>query len=55
MKIQPLPEPKYVAAIPSGYGKVVGMCEFQGQVIVACEKGVFRLDDGKLVPIEFAK
>lgn len=43
---------QHVCTPPS---RVVGVCEFQGQIIVACETGVFRLDDGKLVPIPFAQ
>jgi hypothetical protein len=34
--------------------KIVNMCEFQGQIFVATERGVFRLLDGMLVPIPFA-
>lgn len=52
-RVQPLPIPKN-ARITAPPSRVVGMCEFQGQVIVACEGGVYRLDRGELVPIPFA-
>ena len=33
--------------------KVVSMIEFQGKVYVATEKGIYRIEDDKLVRLEF--
>lgn len=33
--------------------KVVGICEFQGSLIVATERSVYRMDGDRLVPIPF--
>ena len=39
--------------LPRTSGKVVGIVEFQGGVIVATENGVYRMDGDRLVPIPF--
>ena len=38
---------------PPEAGKIVAAVEFQGQIIVACQFGVFRLVNGKFEPIAF--
>jgi hypothetical protein len=44
--------PKHWNLIPVP-GKVVGIIEHQGKVIVATENGVYRLEGEELVPIKF--
>lgn len=45
--------PGHIVPIPDGV-KVVGIVVFEGTVIVATERAVFRLLGEKLVPIPFA-
>jgi hypothetical protein len=39
--------------ISNEYGYVVGITEFRGRIIVACQKAVLELVNDKLVPIKF--
>ena len=46
------PGVKYITALPTDE-KCVGMVTFEGSVLIATDRGVYRLSDNKLVPIEF--
>lgn len=39
---------------PEWAGEVVSIAEFQGVLIVACQRAVFRMRDGTLYPIRFS-
>jgi hypothetical protein len=34
--------------------RIVALCEFKGQIILATESGVYRLRNDKFIPIPFA-
>lgn len=40
---------------PTDAGKVVSMIAFNGQVLIACEYGVFEMVDGKAVRLKFVR
>ena len=40
---------------PTEAGKVVSMIAFNGQVLIACEYGVFEMVDGKAVRLKFVR
>lgn len=44
---------KLVATVPDGM-TVVGMCEYDGRIIVATSRGVYALVEGEFKPIKFA-
>lgn len=40
---------------PEWAGDVVSITEFQGVLLVACKRAVFRMRDGVLYPLKFAE
>lgn len=46
------PGTRFVTKLPRGQ-RCVGIIEFQGQVIVACDRAVYRLRNKTLAPIRF--
>lgn len=35
--------------------KIVSMLEFQGQVLIATERGIYRIENGKMKRLEFVE
>lgn len=35
--------------------KIVSMLEFKGQVLIATERGIYRIEDGKIKRLEFVE
>ena len=46
-------ESKFVTEIPKEAGDLVSTCEYQGNLIVACQYAIFRLEGDTLVQIKF--
>ena len=45
---------EFKTKIPDGYGAVVAMCEFKGNIFVACQYAICVLtDDNKFKKLEF--
>lgn len=42
----------FVSEIPEEAGRLVAMTTFRSEVIIACEHGVFRIENGFLVQIK---
>lgn len=45
---------KFVARIPEHMGRIVSMLEYQRQILVATERGVYVLKDGYFHPVGFS-
>ena len=42
-----------ICFVPPWAGRIVGIAEHRGGILVACEDGVFRLCDGRFEPVRF--